>query len=117
MFLNGKTKNQRNLSSFVVLSLKQCVNLLIVFDINYVVLFFSLVVLYYDFVLSRTVTEVIPHTFSSIEMSQHLMNFFIEETRRNNNSYSEQQLNKDIIYQYQTTFVPQSGFETVYLFN
>lgn len=61
-----------------------------------------------------------PHSPSAIYSARYFYDWFVNECRRNNHSYKDNStLNKELIYNYPTTYVGKlkSVFEEVYFFN
>lgn len=62
--------------------------------------------------------ENIPHTLDAIRVSQYFANFFVEETRKNNNTFNGDE-KRHLIYNFPITFIQPKfpKFRECYLFN
>lgn len=69
----------------------------------------------FEFILGKD----IPHSMKAVQMSQYFANFFVEEARKNDNSFGDWlQEQKALIYNYNPVFtgLQNSSYEQVYVF-
>lgn len=57
-------------------------------------------------------------TYNAISAEQKFINLFVNEARKNKNTFPVEELNKKVIYNYQPTLTPLDyAFVQVYIFN
>lgn len=69
----------------------------------------------YEFILDKN----IPHSLNAVKVAQYFANFFVEETRKNDNTFADWQREQDaLIYNYNPAFIgmQNSSYEQIYVF-
>eukprot|EP00300_Choanocystis_sp_HF-7_P009446 c16437_g1_i4.p1 GENE.c16437_g1_i4~~c16437_g1_i4.p1 ORF type:complete len:187 (+),score=42.07 c16437_g1_i4:270-830(+) len=62
-------------------------------------------------------TDNTPHSSDAVALAQELARFFVDECRKNRHSYDADSLSREIIWNYNATYVPGAHLSQEYIFN